>query len=87
MPQLRPFVGPYTPTDSPIAPSEPLGVLYAGKLLEGRDGLEFMAFRGNGDVDFLGELTDPLPVRLGVNGDIAVQTTQTVAESSETARY
>ncbi|HMK96341.1 MAG TPA: hypothetical protein VK425_02280 [Acidimicrobiales bacterium] len=49
--------------------------------------MEFMAFRGNGDVDFLGELTDPLPVRLGVNGDIAVQTTQTVAESSETARY
>ena len=32
----------------------------------------FMAFRGDGDRDFLGELTDPLPVRTDGEGRILV---------------
>ena len=50
------------------APDGPLGTLYAGKLVEdGAGSWGFMAFRGDGDRDFVGELTDPLPLlhRLG----------------------
>ena len=52
--------------DDPIAaPDGPLGPLYAGKLVEVEPGdWRFMAFRGDGDRDFVGELTDPLPLRI-----------------------
>jgi beta-fructofuranosidase len=57
--------GPYAPSDSPItAPDPTLGPLYAGKLVETQpEQWQFMAFRGAGNDHFLGELSDPLPVR------------------------
>jgi beta-fructofuranosidase len=66
--------GPYASPTGPIAaPDGPLGPLYAGKLLEREAGrLEFMAFRGNGDRDFLGELIDPLPVSVEPEGQLVV---------------
>jgi beta-fructofuranosidase len=69
----HPF-GPYTAADEPLAaPDGPLGTLYAGKLIEGESGYwSFMAVRGDGDREFLGELTDPLPVRRHKEGGIAV---------------
>ena len=68
------LLGPYAPTGGPLAPPNgPLGPLYAGKLLEAGDGVwRFLAFRGDGDRRFLGELTDPLPVRLDGAGRIVV---------------
>lgn len=55
---------PYVPSETPIVSGTgALGPLYAGKLVEtGPKIWSFMAFRGAGDRDFLGELTDPLPV-------------------------
>jgi beta-fructofuranosidase len=66
--------GPYTGPEGPLAaPDGPLGTLYAGKLVESDgSGWHFMAFRGDGDRAFLGELTDPLPVRHDRNGRIVV---------------
>ena len=66
----------YLPSDAPVAEHNGrLGTLYAGKLLEGQPGeYSFMAFRGDGGRDFLGELTDLLPVRLGPNGHFVVLT-------------
>jgi beta-fructofuranosidase len=67
------LLGPYTDPDGPLVASNgPLGTLYAGKLVEATDGWRFMAFRGDGDRDFLGELTDPLPVAQDVGGRIVV---------------
>ena len=67
-------LGPYLSADGPlVAPDGPLGPLYAGKLVEsGAGGWQFMAFRGDGDRDFLGELTDPLPIEEDTNGRIVV---------------
>ena len=67
--------GPYLPPGGPIAtPDGPLGTLYAGKLLERRSGgWAFMAFRGDGDRDFLGELIDPLPVTSEAEGQLVVE--------------
>jgi beta-fructofuranosidase len=64
------LLGPYVCADDPIAaPDGPLGALYAGKLVPGEDGgWCFMAFRGDGDRDFIGELTDPLPVEWDAAG-------------------
>jgi beta-fructofuranosidase len=66
--------GPYAAAADPIAaPGGPLGTLYAGKLLEAKEGSwRFMAFRGDGDREFLGELTDPLPVLSKADGRIVV---------------
>ena len=38
-----------------------------------------MAFRGDGDRDFLGELTDPLPVEVDAEGRLAVSFPQMAA--------
>jgi beta-fructofuranosidase len=67
--------GPFSPPTGPIAaPDGPLGTLYAGKLVqEGSAGWRFIAFRGDGDRDFLGELTDPLPVLRDASGRIGVR--------------
>ena len=67
--------GPYESPGGPIAaPGGPLGTLYAGKLLERQAGTwQFMAFRGDGDRDFLGELTDPLPVTYEADGQVVVE--------------
>jgi beta-fructofuranosidase len=66
--------GPYAPSDVPLTePDGPLGTLYAGKLIETEtDGWRFMAFRGGRDGEFLGELTDPLPIQMGEDGRIVV---------------
>ena len=68
------LLGPYESPAGPIAaPDGPLGTLYAGKLLELQPGdWRFLAFRGNGDRDFLGELTDPLPVAVESDGRLSV---------------
>jgi beta-fructofuranosidase len=64
--------GPFTPTTDPIASPE-LGPMYAGRLVPNEAGAwQFLAFRGAGDRDFVGELTDPLPVRFDATG--AIQT-------------
>ena len=41
-----------------------------------------MAFRGDGDRDFLGELTDPLPLLYDGEGRIVVAYPQVPAESA-----
>ena len=71
------FSGPYSATDAPVAPlNGGASVLYAGKLLEGEAGeWQFMAFLGDEDREFIGELTDPLPVQYDENGEIVVITT------------
>ncbi len=72
------FSGPYVATDTPIAPFRAdLGVLYAGKLLEGDAGdWKFMAFCGDEDRDFVGEVAGPLAVHQGANGQLVVVTGQ-----------
>lgn len=55
--------GPFTPTADPIGTPE-LGPVYAGRLVPNDDGdWLFLAFRGAGDRDFVGDLTDPVAVR------------------------
>ena len=68
------LLGPYSYSSGPVAaPDGPLGALYAGKLVEAEAGTwRFMAFRGDGDRTFLGELTDPLPVYGESDGRILV---------------
>lgn len=62
---------PYLPSDDPIIGDSELGPLYAGKLVEVEPGTwGLMAFRGAGDRDFLGELTDPLPVDIAGAGEL-----------------
>ena len=69
------LLGPYRSPTGPIAaPDGPLGTLYAGKLIQGPAGkLQFLAFRGNGDRDFVGELTDPLAVTVEPDGQLRVE--------------
>jgi beta-fructofuranosidase len=71
--------GPYLPSDTPIFEGNgELGPLYAGKLVETEpETWSFMAFRGAGDRDFLGELTDPLPLAGTGEGDGLVAATAT----------
>jgi beta-fructofuranosidase len=65
--------GIYLPSDDPIASgSSEFGPLYAGKVLEIEPGdWRFLAFRGAGNSEFVGELTDPLPVRIE-DGEVLV---------------
>ena len=69
------MLGPYASPGGPIAATDgPLGTLYAGKLVEPEpQAWSFMAFRGNGDRDFIGELTDPLPVTVEPGGQLLVE--------------
>lgn len=62
--------GPYTAADYPVtATATSHGVLYSGKVIDrGVGELEFMAFGGDNEIDFVGELTDPLPVTLTGDG-------------------
>jgi beta-fructofuranosidase len=65
--------GPYSASARPVAQANGLGPLYAGKIVENEPtGWAFIAFRGDGDRDFAGELTDPLPLRIQDNGDLHV---------------
>jgi beta-fructofuranosidase len=65
--------GPYVASDAPVtAPVGEMGDLYAGKLLEREGEWQFMAFRGVREQDFVGELTDPLPVAPTGNGQFVV---------------
>jgi beta-fructofuranosidase len=67
------LLGPYRASDAPFAHPGRLGTLYAGKLVDDGPGIyRFMAFRGDGDRQFLGELTDPLPTRQGPQGHVVV---------------
>jgi beta-fructofuranosidase len=67
-------LGPYAYSGGPVAaPDGPLGPLYAGKLVELDPGTwAFMAFRGEGERSFLGELTDPLAVGYDEHGQLVV---------------
>ena len=73
--------GAWLPSDEPFAAnSSDLGPLYAGKLLQVEPGdWRYLAFRGGGGVGFVGELTDPLPVRLEA-GKYVVVTEPTVVD-------
>jgi beta-fructofuranosidase len=65
--------GPYLASAAPIAGTNGLGPLYAGKLVESDSpSLAFMAFRGAGDRDFVGELTDPLPLQIQDDGRLSL---------------
>jgi beta-fructofuranosidase len=65
--------GPYSASAAPIAGANGLGPLYAGKLVESDSpSLAFMAFRGAGDRDFVGELTDPLPLQFHDDGRLSL---------------
>lgn len=68
------ILGPYAYTGGPVAaPDGPLGPLYAGKLVQSHDGTwYFMAFSGDGDRSFTGELTDPLPIRYLRDGRVVI---------------
>jgi beta-fructofuranosidase len=67
------LLGPYRYDHGPIAQNSPLGTLYAGKLVElDAERWRFMAFRGDGDREFLGEITDPLPLRDDTDGRMVV---------------
>jgi beta-fructofuranosidase len=65
--------GAFRPSARPIAdPAGPAGPLYAGKLVEVEAGEWcFLGFRGAGDRDFVGELSDPIPVRVD-EGEVRV---------------
>jgi beta-fructofuranosidase len=66
--------GVYRPSTCPIAdPDGPAGPLYAGKVVEVEPSdWRFIGFHGAGDRDFVGELSDPIPVRLGDDGELRV---------------
>jgi len=70
------FAGPYQSSRGPVSgDGGTLGTLYAGKLLELVPGqYSFMAFRGDGDREFLGEITEPLAVERDGEGGISVVT-------------
>jgi beta-fructofuranosidase len=70
--------GPFTPTTDPIA-SPGLGPTYAGRLVAHEGDWQFMAFRGAGDRDFVGELTDPVPVVFDSTGAIHTRATTPAA--------
>jgi beta-fructofuranosidase len=77
----------YAPSiDAIIDPNGEIGPLYAGKAIELEPGdWRFMGFRGAGDRDFLGELTDPIPIRLDDDGKprvVAVDTPELDASRS-----
>jgi beta-fructofuranosidase len=67
------LAGPYSASAAPLADANGLGPLYAGKIVEGGPtGWAFIAFRGAGDRDFAGELTDPLPLEIQHDGGLPV---------------
>jgi beta-fructofuranosidase len=68
--------GPYRASVAPVADcGGALGTLYAGKLVEAGPGdWRFLAFCIDRDGTFVGELTDPLPVRQDDNGTIQIVT-------------
>jgi beta-fructofuranosidase len=67
------LLGPYRYDHGPVVQGSPLGTLYAGKLVEvDAEQWRFMAFRGDGDREFLGEITDPLPLRDETDGSTVV---------------
>jgi beta-fructofuranosidase len=67
------LLGPYRYDHGPVVQDSPLGTLYAGKLVEvDAEQWRFMAFRGDGDREFLGEITDPLPLRDETDGSTVV---------------
>jgi beta-fructofuranosidase len=53
-----------------VAPDSSEGPLYAGKLVDDAGNWAFMGFRGAGDRDFVGELSDPIRVRLDPDGSL-----------------
>lgn len=60
--------GVWAPSRGAIAAGDPL---YAGKLVEVAPGeWAFIGFRGAGDRDFVGELTDPIPVAFDADGEL-----------------
>jgi beta-fructofuranosidase len=75
--------GQYTASSEPIVPTESAeGPLYAGKIVGDSAGRwAFIAFRGAGNRNFVGELTDPLPLTIEPNG--AVRLTNRESRSTQ----
>jgi len=68
------FRGPYTCFEGPLVPADnPLGPLYAGKLLRAGDQWWYFAFRGDDSREFHGELIDPLRVGQTASSRLAVE--------------
>lgn len=67
--------GQYTASSEPIASADGAqGPLYAGKLIEDAAGQwSFIGFRGAGNRDFVGELTDPLPLTIEPDGALRLR--------------
>jgi beta-fructofuranosidase len=80
--------GQYTASAEPIAPPDAAqGPLYAGKLIEDPAGQwSFVAFRGAGNRDFIGELTDPLPVTIDASGAVRLADRQPKGLEVDVAR-
>jgi beta-fructofuranosidase len=69
-------LGPYALATGPIGPGAGEPPLYAGRLVETAPGEWcLIAFAGHGDDDFVGELTDPLPVEISAEGVVLVEQT------------
>lgn len=68
----RELWGRYTPSPRPIVPASSVhGPLYAGKVVaDPAKQLSFIGFRGAGNRDFVGELTDPIPLTVGAAGEL-----------------
>jgi beta-fructofuranosidase len=77
--------GEFLPSGRPIAPADSTaGPLYAGKVVEvGPGDWRFIGFRGAGDRDFVGELSDPIPVQFNEHGELGVVAEPTPPDQSK----
>jgi beta-fructofuranosidase len=73
--------GHYIPSPDPIvSASTAHGPLYAGKaVVDPAKRWSFIGFRGAGNRDFVGELTDPLPLSIDTEGGLRVIDHQSLA--------
>lgn len=66
--------GAYAPSSQPIVPTASVhGPLYAGKIVAEPDARwSYLAFRGAGNRDFVGELSDPIPLTIDADGAVCL---------------
>jgi len=66
--------GPFKPLHDDFMSGDGIGSLYSGKIVDGPDGTPcFLAFRNfNAEGEFVGEITDPYPVRFEEDGRISI---------------
>jgi beta-fructofuranosidase len=78
----------YTASSEPIVPaSSAHGPLYAGKVVaDSAEQWSFIAFRGAGNRNFVGELTDPLPLTIDPNGAVRLSDGRSQTPEANVAR-